>query len=88
MMKQIKLDKRYTLWHHGYRFALKFESWRGNFDIINGIHQTCQNVAPREALGHHIRKTSAHEAPYDGEYLIGFKTQERITETLLKLKVQ
>ena len=87
-MKQIKLDARYTLWQHGFRFALKFDNWRDNFDIICSL----QNAAGRDsrgrfnALGHHGKKIKGwHVYAYNSEYFLGFRTEAEVTAALLQI---
>lgn len=84
-MKVIKLDTRYKLYHHGYNFALHFDSFQENINKIYAIHAA---GGFRETLGHHFNKNfevSKIDGRYDGEYLIGFKTAESISEILLKV---
>ena len=85
-MEQITLDARYTLWQHGFRFALKFDDWRANYDFVNAL----QDAGGRDSrgrfkvLGHHGKKIKGYyRYRYNTEYFLAFKTQEEITAALL-----
>lgn len=87
-MKQIKLDARYTLWQHGFRYALKFDNWRDNLDIIHSL----QDAAGRDAngrfnvLGHHGKKIKGLPMwAYNSEYFLAFKTEAEVTAALLQI---
>ena len=82
-MNIIKLDKRHILYHHGYRVAIKFDSFKQAINKIFEIHA----VSDYKTLGHHTKKNInvSKIDGYDGEYLLGFKSKEQLDEVMSKI---
>ena len=84
-MKIVKLDKRYTLWHHGFRVALQFDSYIKHFRLIPELHA----ITGRRALGHFPgpeNSRKSNKEALDRVYMMGFKDELEITKTLLSVK--